>query len=151
MHTVRDNRGYSNGARERAEKWQTRKKMTKEQKQTHPRQSDSWTIQLNSKSVRVDCILCCSTWEGHLTLLETIFKAIQAVGLTLTSLKVQFGPKEVKYFEVLINRPRTISRWYPNRWWPHQKAIIDLPKPTNIKQLRSVLGMVSFVRKFIPN
>ena len=31
------------------------------------------------------------------------------------------------------------------------KAIVDLPTPKTIKQLRSVLGMVNFVRKFIPN
>ena len=31
------------------------------------------------------------------------------------------------------------------------KAIVDLPTPETIKELRSVLGMVNFVRKFIPN
>ena len=31
------------------------------------------------------------------------------------------------------------------------KAIIDLKTPTTIKELRSVLGTVNFVRKFIPN
>ena len=30
-------------------------------------------------------------------------------------------------------------------------GIVDMPTPTTIKQLRSVLGMVNFVRKFIPN
>ena len=31
------------------------------------------------------------------------------------------------------------------------KAIIDLKTPTTIKELRSVLGTINFVRKFIPN
>ena len=31
------------------------------------------------------------------------------------------------------------------------KAIVDLPTPETIKELRSVLGIVNFVRKFIPN
>ena len=31
------------------------------------------------------------------------------------------------------------------------KAIVDLPMPNNIKELRSVLGMVDSVRKLIPN
>ena len=30
-------------------------------------------------------------------------------------------------------------------------ATVDLPTPKTIKELRSVLGMVNFVRKFIPN
>ena len=31
------------------------------------------------------------------------------------------------------------------------KAIADLPTPKPIKELRSVLRMVNFIRKFIPN
>ena len=31
------------------------------------------------------------------------------------------------------------------------KSIIDLKTPTTIKELRSVLGTINFVREFIPN
>ena len=31
------------------------------------------------------------------------------------------------------------------------KAIVELPRPTNILGLQSILGLVVFVRKFIPN
>jgi hypothetical protein len=31
------------------------------------------------------------------------------------------------------------------------KAIVELPRPTNILGLQSFLGLVAFVRKFIPN
>ena len=31
------------------------------------------------------------------------------------------------------------------------KATVDVPTPKTIKELRSVLGMVNFARKFIPN
>ena len=78
-----------------------------------------------------DCICCSSTWEGHLTLLENTFKAIQAAGLTLKPSKVQFGPKEVKYLGHILSSDGI--RIGDDRI----KAIIDLPKPTNIKQLRS--------------
>ena len=44
-----------------------------------------------------DCICCSSTWTGHLQLLETMFKALQATGVTLKPFKVQFSPREVKY------------------------------------------------------
>ena len=92
-----------------------------------------------------DCIRCSSTWEGHLTLLENTFKAIQAAGLALKPSKVWFGPTEVKYLGHVLSADGI--RICDERI----KAIIDLPKPTNIKQLRSVLGMVNFVRKNIPN
>ena len=86
-----------------------------------------------------------STWEGHLQLLENVFKSLQAAGLTLKSSKVQFGPREVKCFvhaptanEIRIGEERI-------------KAIVNLPTPKTIKELRSALGVVKFVRKFIPD
>ena len=91
-----------------------------------------------------DCI-CCSTREGRLTLLENTCKAIQGAGLTLKPSIVQFGPKEVKYLGHVISAHGI--RIGDDRI----RAIIGLPKPTYIKQLRSVLGMINFVRKFIPN
>ena len=92
-----------------------------------------------------DCICCSSTWTGHLQLLENMFKALQAAGLTLKPSKVQFGPREVKYLGHILTADGI--RIGEDRI----KAIVDLPTPKTIKQLRSVLGMVNFVRKFIPN
>ncbi|MEP5219214.1 MAG: hypothetical protein ABJQ80_04340, partial [Lentilitoribacter sp.] len=64
-------------------------------------------------------------------------------GLTLKLSKVLFGPKEVKCLgHILSSDGIRIDRI---------KAINDLPKPVNVKQLRSVLGMVNFARKFIPD
>ena len=42
-------------------------------------------------------IACSSTWEAHLLLLERMFSALQAAGLTLKPSKLQFGSKQVKY------------------------------------------------------
>ncbi|CAB1112072.1 unnamed protein product [Ectocarpus sp. CCAP 1310/34] len=96
--------------------------------------------------VYMDDLICCSsTWEGHLTLLENTFKALQAAGLTLKPSKVQFGPKEVKYLGHILSSDGI--RLGDDRI----QAILDLPTPTNIKELRSVLGMVNYVRKFIPD
>ena len=96
--------------------------------------------------VYMDDLICCSsTWEGHLTLLEETFKALQAAGLTLKPSKAQFGPKEVKYLGHILSADGI--RLGDDRI----KSILDLPTPTNIKGLRSVLGMVNYVRKFIPN
>ena len=92
-----------------------------------------------------DCCICSSTWEDHFTLLENTSKAIQAAGHTLKPSKVQFGLKTVKHVGHILAADGI--RIGDDRI----KAIICLSKPTNIKQLRSVLGMVNFVRKFIPN
>ena len=96
--------------------------------------------------VYMDDLICCSsTWEGHMTLLEKTFQSLQAAGLTLKPSKVQFGPKEVKYLGHILSSEGI--RLGEDRI----KSIIDLPTPTNIKELRSVLGMVNYVRKFIPD
>ena len=93
----------------------------------------------------MDDIICCSSWESHLTLLENTFKALQTAGLTLKPSKIQFGPKEVKYLGHVLSREGiSVSK-------DRIKAILDLPKPTNINELGSVLGTINFVRKFIPH
>ena len=93
----------------------------------------------------VDIICCSSTWESHLTLLESMLQALQAAGLTLKPSKVQFGPKEVKFLgHILSAKGIRIGE-------DRIKAITDLPTPKTIKELRSVLGMINFVRKFIPD
>ena len=92
-----------------------------------------------------DCICCSSTWEGHLQLLENMFKALQAAGLTLKPSKVQFGPREDKILGHILTADGI--RIGEDR----VKAIVDLPTPKTFKELRSVLGMVNFFRKFIPN
>ena len=83
--------------------------------------------------------------EAHLRLLEDMFRALQAAGLTLKSSKIHFGPKEVHYLGHVLSANGI--RMGKDR----VKAIIDLKTPTTTKELRSVLGTINFVRKFILN
>ena len=96
--------------------------------------------------VYMDDIICCSsTWEGHIDLLEKTFQALQAAGLTLKPSKVQFGPKEVKYLgHVLSSDGIRLGN-------DRIKAILEIPTPKTIKELRSVLGTVNYVKRFIPD
>lgn len=92
-----------------------------------------------------DLIVCSATWESHLDLLERMLQALHAAGLTLKPSKAQFGPKQVNYLgHVITAQGIKISN-------DRIKAIVELPTPTTIKELRSVLGMVNFVRKFLPD
>ena len=74
-----------------------------------------------------------------------MFRALQTVGLTLKPSKIHFEPKEVQYLGHVLSANGI--RMGEDR----TKAIIDLKTPTTIKDLRSVLGTINFVRKFIPN
>ena len=97
--------------------------------------------------VYMDNVIACSaTWEAHLRLLQNMFHALhQTAGLTLQLSKIYFGPKKVQYLRHVL--PADGISMGVDRI----KAIIDLKTPTTIKELRSVLGTVNFVRKFIPN
>ena len=92
-----------------------------------------------------DLIACSATWEAHLKLLEDMFRALQTAGLTLKPAKIHVGPKEVQYLGHVLSADGI--RMGEDRI----KTIVDLKTPTAIKELRSVLGTVNFVRKFIPN
>ena len=70
-----------------------------------------------------DCVCCSFTWTGHLQLLENMFKALQAGGLTLKPSKVQFGPRKVKYLgHILTADGIQIGE-------DRVKAIVYLPTP----------------------
>ena len=50
-----------------------------------------------------DVIACSATWEVHLRLLEDMFRALRAAGLTLKPSKIHFGPKEVHYLGHVVS------------------------------------------------
>ena len=96
--------------------------------------------------VYMDNVIACSvTWEAHLRLLEGMFQALQAAGLTLKPSKIYFRPKEVHYLEhVLFANGIRMDKC-------RIKAIVDFITPTTIKELRPARGTTNFVRKFILN
>ena len=73
-----------------------------------------------------------------------MFCALQIAGLTLKPAKIHFGPKEQYLGHVLSADGIRMGE-------DRIKVIIDLKTPTTIKELRSVLGTVNFVCKFILN
>ena len=90
------------------------------------------------------CVLS-ATFENHLKSLESMFVALQAAGLTLKPSKVAFGPKSIEYLGHIITKDGvSVGK-------DRIEAIQKLPTPTCIKDLRSVLGVVNFVRRFIPD
>ena len=92
-----------------------------------------------------DLCVFSTTWENHLKSLQSMFAALQAVDLTLKPSKLAFGPKSVAYLGLVISAEGVAVGK------DRIKAIRELPNPTCIKDLRSVLGVMDFVRRFVPN
>ena len=90
--------------------------------------------------------LCVSpaTWETNFKSFQSRFAALQAAGLTLKPSKA-FGPKSVASLGKVISAEGVAVGE------DRIKAIQELPTPTCIKDLRSVVGVMIFVRRFVPN
>ncbi|CAB1111480.1 unnamed protein product [Ectocarpus sp. CCAP 1310/34] len=94
----------------------------------------------------MDDLICINrTFETHLVSIKKMFAALQAAGLSLKPSKIQFGRKEVDYLgHVISAKGISVST-------DRIDAIRDLSTPKCIKDLRSILGVASFVRRFVKN
>uniref|UniRef100_A0A7E4URW0 RNA-directed DNA polymerase n=1 Tax=Panagrellus redivivus TaxID=6233 RepID=A0A7E4URW0_PANRE len=96
--------------------------------------------------VYMDDILAFSkTEEAHVELLREIFERLKAAGLKLKPSKCHFGRTEVPFLGHLVTRNGI--KLDADRI----AAIQNIPAPRTVTELRSFLGMITFVRQFIAN
>jgi hypothetical protein len=92
-----------------------------------------------------DVIVGSSTWEEHLAHLEILFQRLQEVSLTVNLRKCSFGQATVTYLGHVVGqgqvRPAEAK----------VEAILQVPRPTSVKQVMRFLGMAGFYRKFCRN
>jgi len=91
-----------------------------------------------------DILVYGATRKEHDTRLDVVLKTIKDSGLKLNKAKCHFGKTEIRYFGHIISaegmRPDTDK----------VKAITQMPSPTNVMELKQVLGLVNYVGKFLP-
>lgn len=92
-----------------------------------------------------DIIVATPTFEKHFEILEKLAKRISDAGLTISVSKSRFCMKTLKYLGYIVSEeglrpdPEKIS------------AISNYPQPTNIKDVRRLLGLAGWYRRFIPD
>jgi len=92
-----------------------------------------------------DIIIFSPTWSEHLCHLNLVFDRIRAAGLTVKKAKCVFATADVEFLGHRIG----LGRVEPRR--QKVQALLDFPRPTNVKQLRSFLGLAGYYRRFLPH
>ena len=91
-----------------------------------------------------DVLIWSRTFEDHLKTLSTVLDRIKQAGLKLNRKKCEFLKEEMKYLGHVI----TTEGLKPDM--DKIKVIQDLKAPSNVKQVRSFMGMANFFRRYLP-
>ena len=81
----------------------------------------------------------------HCENLDKVMTCLENAGLKLNKTKCEFTKDEIEYCRHLINQGGLCK--------PQKKieAVVNVPSPQNVNQLRSWLGLVNYYHKFLPN
>jgi hypothetical protein len=91
-----------------------------------------------------DILIFGKTWEEFMENLRIILECLKKMGLTAKARKTKLGYEEIKILGHIVGHG-TVK---PN---PEKvRAIVDYPDPTNLRELRSFLGLLNYYRRFIP-
>lgn len=86
-----------------------------------------------------------STEEEHDVRLKQVMKRIEELNMKINTTKSVFGVTEAEFLG------HTISTTGIKPTHDKVQAILDLRSPRTVTELKSLLGMINFVGKFIPN
>ncbi|CAF1110241.1 unnamed protein product [Adineta ricciae] len=91
-----------------------------------------------------DIIVTGKDFMDHLNNLDKVLARIEEFGFHINKSKCSFSKKRVEYLGLIVDKDGVHTSPLKT------KAIVDMPNPTNVSQLRSFLGMVNHYAKFIP-
>ena len=91
-----------------------------------------------------DIVVKSKTRTGHLQILKQVFERCRKYKLRMNPMKCAFGVSAGKFLRFLVHH-KGISV-DPVK----ATAIATMKRPTTVKELKSVLGRVSYIRRFMP-
>lgn len=91
-----------------------------------------------------DIVIATPDFQSHVEILQQVLDLLNKAGLTLNKDKCQFCRSELKFLGYVVNRqglhvdPDKVS------------AVVNLLRPKTSKEVRRLIGMVMWYKKFIP-
>lgn len=92
-----------------------------------------------------DMIVTGKTDEEHLENLESVLKRLQDAGLKANKEKCEFFKDRVQFCGHEIDKEGL------HKTQEKIEAVVSAPRPENVSQLRSFLGLVNYYNRFLPN
>lgn len=92
-----------------------------------------------------DIIVVTDTFGKHIEILKEIFSRLKNAGITLNREKCEFCRPELRYLGYCVNSSGLLVD--PEK----VDAILKIQSPKNVKEVRQIVGLVSWYRRFIPS
>ena len=92
-----------------------------------------------------DIIIHSASWDVHLRHLRAVLGELRRAGLTANPTKCRLGLEEASYLGYRVGRGNVRPQE------AKVKTILDWPRPTSKKQVKSFLGLVGYYQRLIPS
>ena len=92
-----------------------------------------------------DIIITATSKDEHLSRVKQVLQRLKLAGLRTQQQKCKWFKQEIVYLGHLIDR----NGIRPTQ--DHVEAVVRMPDPRNVKELRSMLGSFNYYSKFVPN
>ena len=92
-----------------------------------------------------DCLIYSETWEEHVKTIKEFLERVKQAGLTIRPTKTVIGNSSVEFVGHIVGDGK-ISLLEEN-----VAKVLEAPRPTTKKQVRSLLGLTGYYRDFIPD
>lgn len=92
-----------------------------------------------------DVIICTNSFEEHLRLLKEVLDRLGNAGLTVNREKCHFCKSQLKYLGYVVGEDGLMVD--PAK----VEAILNIPRPNKVGDVRRLIGLASWYRRFISN
>ncbi|XP_076446988.1 uncharacterized protein LOC143284205 [Babylonia areolata] len=89
-------------------------------------------------------LIASECWQGHIKVLRALFRRLKEVHLAAKPSKCELGFSEIQFLG------HTVSEGHLGLQQEKVDRIRNAPVPTTKKELRSILGLAGYYRKFVP-